>query len=66
MKAQEGKEEVDKKEEEEEGFREQLERDLAGVGQEVVCRRTWQKLGLLVQKGNCALFDNRVPDVDNQ
>ena len=36
MKAQEGKEEVDKKEEEEEGFREQLERDLAGVGQEVV------------------------------
>ena len=36
LKAQEGKEEVDKKEEEEEGFREQLERDLAGVGQEVV------------------------------
>ena len=28
--------------------------------EEVVCRRMWQKLGLLVQKGNCALFDNRV------
>ena len=34
--------------------------------EEVVCRRMWQKLGLLVQKGNCALFNNRVPDIDNQ
>ena len=34
--------------------------------EEVICRRSWQKLGLLVQKGNCALFNNRVPDVDNQ
>ena len=37
-----------------------------GDQEEVVCRRMWQKLGLLVQKGNCALFNNRVPDVDNQ
>ena len=34
--------------------------------EEVICRRSWQKLGLLVQKGNCALFNNRVPDVDKQ
>ena len=34
--------------------------------EEVVCRRMWQKLGLLVQKGNSALFNNRVPDIDNQ
>ena len=30
--------------------------------EELTCRRLWQKLGLLVQKGNCALFNNRFPD----
>ena len=34
----------------------------AGESEELTCRRLWQKLGLLVQKGNCALFNNRFPD----